>query len=187
MSSARVSLVLSVGFVLILAPMLTAAEETPVASTGLRGVVGDGSSVAGSSDPAEVYAGAAALPVLSNATVSQTEVGCSDDDMVLINAKGGGHNSGSFPEIVGRCGKKAYSMWTGFHSNYMNQCIRKEVPISESCASCYVLIGKHAAANCKWACLWGSWCRQSCLDCNEKVRDPVNTCVAHESPQPDHC
>eukprot|EP00928_Gymnodinium_smaydae_P025562 TRINITY_DN20316_c0_g1_i1.p1 TRINITY_DN20316_c0_g1~~TRINITY_DN20316_c0_g1_i1.p1 ORF type:complete len:226 (-),score=23.74 TRINITY_DN20316_c0_g1_i1:175-765(-) len=138
-------------------------------------------------DETAMYAEAVSLPALPNATASDSGVSCSEDDMTLINAKGGGHSSGSFPEIVGRCGKNGYSMWSGFHEDWMSKCIRKEVAISESCASCYVRIGKYAASNCKWACLWGSWCRKSCLTCNEKVRTSVNSCVGHESPQPDQC
>eukprot|EP00928_Gymnodinium_smaydae_P056843 TRINITY_DN40153_c0_g1_i1.p1 TRINITY_DN40153_c0_g1~~TRINITY_DN40153_c0_g1_i1.p1 ORF type:complete len:201 (-),score=18.37 TRINITY_DN40153_c0_g1_i1:88-690(-) len=198
----RISRASSLLFVLALAPILTLADEPNEAAQGLRGpLTGEGSvaaaamsaaadesvAVAGASYSAETYAGATQLPELSNASASQSEASCSDVDMALINAKGGGHTHGTFPELVGRCGKQGYSVWSGFHSGWMTKCIRKEVPISESCASCYVIIGRYAAKNCKWACLWGSWCRTSCLTCNEYVRDSVNKCVGHESPEAEHC
>eukprot|EP00928_Gymnodinium_smaydae_P099151 TRINITY_DN9386_c1_g5_i1.p1 TRINITY_DN9386_c1_g5~~TRINITY_DN9386_c1_g5_i1.p1 ORF type:complete len:188 (-),score=22.14 TRINITY_DN9386_c1_g5_i1:161-724(-) len=187
MFTPNVALMLLVVFVLLSSPILATVDDASNAGKGLRGIASDKQNTAGAAESASLYAEAETLPALPSMKLTQTVANCSNEDMALINAKGGGHSHGSFPDIVAMCGKQGFSLWSGFHRSWMMSCIRKEVPISGSCASCYALVGTYAAANCKWACLWGSWCRTSCFECSEKARGSLNSCVGHKGPEPDHC
>merc|ERR1719188_681395 len=100
---------------------------------------------------------------------------------------GSGSEEGSFPEILADCGRKAHS-WLRWYRHKMEDCVRKRVEISVSCAQCFSEAGQYGFRNCKSKCL-RKWCKAGCLGCTADHNARTEQCVGVdvEVPQPDEC
>merc|ERR1719354_1229262 len=56
----------------------------------------------------------------------------------------------------------------------MQSCVRNNIPLSTSCASCFVEGGKWGAGKCK--CL-DRWCSKSCLGCALRYSKKLEKCT----------
>mmetsp|Transcript_498 Transcript_498/g.2160 ORF Transcript_498/g.2160 Transcript_498/m.2160 type:complete len:145 (-) Transcript_498:47-481(-) len=111
---------------------------------------------------------------------------CSVEDEGIMAKFGGGNAEGSIPKIFANCGRAAYS-WFSFHRNSMQSCIVEETGITSSCADCFADAGQYGYDNCKWPCLFGSWCSRSCLSCSNRNAEYVQACVGVPTPQVTAC
>lgn len=102
---------------------------------------------------------------------------CTHEDAAAILAKGGGVSDGSFPSLVADCGKRSFSIWSGFHVDQLTSCVGTQVGISTSCTSCFGKAGNSVYDNCKMQCLWGAWCAARCLDCTRQFQNTLQECV----------
>uniref|UniRef100_A0A7S2AV74 Subtilisin n=1 Tax=Alexandrium andersonii TaxID=327968 RepID=A0A7S2AV74_9DINO len=131
-----------------------------------------------------------AAPLLRGAAVAgvQTAAGyCSAADAAAMTKLGAGHAAGSFPEVVATCGKRSWSLFGGFHTDQFLSCVRAGTGISAPCSSCFGTFGQYAYRNCKFTCLFGSWCGRRCLDCVKPSRGAVDQCTAVTVPLPTEC
>jgi len=111
---------------------------------------------------------------------------CSSRDQQLMDKKGPGNHDGSFPQILGSCGKSAWSLWWGFDAPWMARCVTKKAGISSGCASCFSGAGTYGYRNCKGACLW-SWCSKGCFDCAEPYESTLLKCLGADPPEGKTC
>jgi len=144
------------------------------------------------------YVGGAAVQVgpksckalLNNLTLTELAAdmaGCTTADETKMAALGGGNGAGSFPRKLADCGKRNYNIFTGFNTGGYNSCMSKATGISSTCASCFATSAKYGADNCKWSCLWGSWCGSGCLSCVEPKNEAVHQCAGVEVPETSTC
>merc|ERR1712066_664419 len=100
---------------------------------------------------------------------------CTADDVSKIGALPADTSDGSFGAKSAACGKKAYSLLSGFDTEKFDQCLMDDIAVSHDCADCYAQAGKYSAANCKADCLLG-WCKSGCLDCAKSATATAATC-----------
>uniref|UniRef100_A0A7S1R7Z8 Uncharacterized protein n=1 Tax=Alexandrium catenella TaxID=2925 RepID=A0A7S1R7Z8_ALECA len=125
----------------------------------------------------------AALPPKAAAAVGS----CSAADAATMAKLGAGHADGSFPGVVARCGKGSWSFFGGFKTGQFLSCVRSGTQISTPCSECFAPFGQYAYRNCKFSCLFGSWCGRRCLDCVKPARAGVDQCTAVSIPVPTEC
>ena len=113
--------------------------------------------------------------------------GCSAEDAAQMSKLGSGNADGTFPKALAVCGKSNFNVFFGFNSNNYLSCVESSAGISQSCASCFVDSAKYGADNCKWACFWGSWCGQSCLNCVAKKNQETSDCAGVTVPKASTC
>eukprot|EP00933_Yihiella_yeosuensis_P070477 TRINITY_DN78594_c0_g1_i1.p1 TRINITY_DN78594_c0_g1~~TRINITY_DN78594_c0_g1_i1.p1 ORF type:complete len:231 (-),score=52.71 TRINITY_DN78594_c0_g1_i1:85-714(-) len=112
---------------------------------------------------------------------------CTADDETAMNKFGPGNADGTFPKILANCGKGAYSFWHGFSKSSMQSCIATKIGISSECASCFAASGQYGYDNCKWQCLFGSWCGKGCLGCSQGNDASTKTCAGVPVPEVKQC
>merc|ERR1712048_1232118 len=100
---------------------------------------------------------------------------CTADDASKIGALPKDTSDGSFGAKSAACGKKAYSLISGFDTEKFDSCLMDDIAMSHDCADCYAQAGKYSAANCKADCLLG-WCKSGCLTCSKKAQDDSAAC-----------
>merc|ERR1712048_1548348 len=96
---------------------------------------------------------------------------CTADDASKIGALPKDTSDGSFGAKSAACGKKAYSLISGFDTEKFDQCLMDDIAVSHDCADCYAQAGKYSAADC----LLG-WCKSGCLACSKKAADDSAAC-----------
>eukprot|EP00928_Gymnodinium_smaydae_P014674 TRINITY_DN15402_c0_g1_i1.p2 TRINITY_DN15402_c0_g1~~TRINITY_DN15402_c0_g1_i1.p2 ORF type:complete len:194 (-),score=37.53 TRINITY_DN15402_c0_g1_i1:407-922(-) len=118
---------------------------------------------------------------------------CSASDLEAIHGAGPGNADGTWPKIIAECGRKAYSVWWGFNRGTFEECVQKDVMITDECVTCYADSGQYSAKNCKrcaFNCMF-KWCSSWCLDCMGKCnaeRDAeLEACVGEKGPEPTTC
>ncbi|CAE7219699.1 unnamed protein product [Symbiodinium microadriaticum] len=100
---------------------------------------------------------------------------------------GSGNADGTFPKYLAVCGQRNYNIFFGFNSPNYAACVEGDTGISSSCAACFVKSAKYGADNCKWSCLWGSWCGSSCLDCVAAATKETEACAGVAVPSATTC
>merc|ERR1711920_688568 len=76
------------------------------------------------------------LQAMKNRPQAQASAGnCTQADEAKMNEFGSGSHDGSFPEVLAKCGKKAFS-WFRWHRHKMEKCIKDKVKISKLCTRC---------------------------------------------------
>ncbi|CAE7029721.1 unnamed protein product [Symbiodinium sp. CCMP2456] len=113
--------------------------------------------------------------------------GCSAADEAAMSKLGSGNADGTFPKYLAVCGQRNYNIFFGFNSPNYVACIEGDTGISSSCAECFVKSAKYGADNCKWSCLFGSWCGSSCLDCVAAATKETETCAGVAVPSAATC
>lgn len=111
---------------------------------------------------------------------------CSSKDQSIWNRHGPGNHAGSFPQIIGKCGKSSWSLWWGFDSAWMGKCVTGKTGISSGCAGCFAAAGTYGYRNCKSSCFW-SWCSQGCLDCAKAHEPTLLQCLGADPPDAKRC
>uniref|UniRef100_A0A7S2N080 Uncharacterized protein n=1 Tax=Alexandrium andersonii TaxID=327968 RepID=A0A7S2N080_9DINO len=152
-------------------PVAVRAGNSSHAPGLLRGATAGSSAVAGGA------AGATA-----NATAQAAAGTCSADDAAIMEKLGPGHAVGSFPDILTTCGKRSWSLFGGFSTRNFLSCLRTGTTLSVPCSECFGPAAVYAYDNCKFTCLFGSWCGQRCIDCVMPTRDSVNRCTGVSIP-----
>jgi len=104
--------------------------------------------------------------------------GCSAADQAYIHAHKGSDPT-SFGQASATCGRKAYSVWSGFSKSIFDKCLVTNTHVSQTCADCYADAGKYGADNCKWDCV-SSWCGSSCLSCTAPSLPVLKQCTGFE-------
>merc|ERR1712151_959196 len=95
-------------------------------------------------------------------------------------------SDGSFGAKSAACGKKAYSLISGFDTEKFDACLMDDIAVSHDCADCYAQAGKYGAANCMADCLLG-WCKSGCLSCTQPAQKDLGTCTGFATPTADPC
>ena len=96
---------------------------------------------------------------------SSTAGACTAEDQAKMTQLGSGNADGTFPKILSDCGKRNYNIFSGFNARKFVECVQENTGLTWDCGTCFVGPARYGANNCKWSCLWGSWCGQSCLNC----------------------
>mmetsp|Transcript_1950 Transcript_1950/g.2103 ORF Transcript_1950/g.2103 Transcript_1950/m.2103 type:complete len:148 (+) Transcript_1950:179-622(+) len=112
---------------------------------------------------------------------------CTAADKTKMDGYGGGNADGTFPKRLSNCGKNNYNIFTGFNADRFVQCVQRDTKISKKCASCFVGPARYGADNCKWACLFGSWCGKGCLDCVGQATQQSQACAGVRVPAASAC
>merc|ERR1712039_779413 len=112
---------------------------------------------------------------------------CTPADEAKMNEFGSGNHDGSFPAVLADCGRKAVSFWGAWRGDKMDQCIREKVEISPPCTQCFTQAGQFGYNNCKFQCLFGTWCSDRCLGCTAQHDAETEACVGVAVPQPEVC
>mmetsp|Transcript_60104 Transcript_60104/g.140021 ORF Transcript_60104/g.140021 Transcript_60104/m.140021 type:complete len:238 (-) Transcript_60104:119-832(-) len=127
------------------------------------------------------------LETADHVNASERRAGqCSAADQAKMAKFGGGNADGTFPKVTSECGRGAFS-WFKFHPDQMNRCLVREVGISSECASCFAEAGQYSSSNCKFACLFGSWCSHSCLNCASQGNKQAQICAGVPTPKASFC
>lgn len=130
---------------------------------------------------------AAANATMQKQLSTSAAAGCTAADKTKMAAYGGGNADGTFPKRLSNCGKKNYNIFTGFNANNFVSCVQRDTKISKTCASCFVGPARYGANNCKWSCLWGSWCGKGCLDCVGQATQESQECAGVPVPAATAC
>jgi len=107
--------------------------------------------------------------------------GCTKDDEAAMAKLGGGKGDNGFPGQCAACGKKAYHIFGGFKADEYDQCMLKNIKISETCARCFVTVAQYGADNCKSKCLTG-WSGDKCLSCTANASKEALECAGVKVP-----
>eukprot|EP00913_Durusdinium_trenchii_P001557 g1441.t1 len=137
-------------------------------------------------EPLPVGAARGAAANASNATglVLKSMAGsCSVEDETKMTTLAGGNAANSFPGLLSACGKKHFSIWSGFNRGGYINCVQEKTGLSQGCSRCFAISASYGASNCKWACFWGSWCGKGCLNCVSKKNDEVKRCAGVAVPE----
>eukprot|EP00930_Biecheleria_cincta_P106378 TRINITY_DN99844_c0_g1_i1.p1 TRINITY_DN99844_c0_g1~~TRINITY_DN99844_c0_g1_i1.p1 ORF type:complete len:181 (+),score=21.99 TRINITY_DN99844_c0_g1_i1:82-543(+) len=111
---------------------------------------------------------------------------CDDNDMRYINQAGAGnddHDEGSFPWIMKKCAKSAYSFWrNSFDRADFTDCITKNgLRVRPACADCLADPVEYGCKECKSKC-YSSSCDPDCITCVGDAHNKANTCAGHTLP-----
>eukprot|EP00490_Sorites_sp_Unknown_P025426 CAMPEP_0114656464 /NCGR_PEP_ID=MMETSP0191-20121206/12385_1 /TAXON_ID=126664 /ORGANISM="Sorites sp." /LENGTH=164 /DNA_ID=CAMNT_0001873735 /DNA_START=54 /DNA_END=548 /DNA_ORIENTATION=+ len=112
---------------------------------------------------------------------------CTAADEAKMTELGSGNADGTFPKILSNCGKRNYNIFTGFNSGRFVDCVQSDAGLTKSCGQCFVGPARHGANNCKWSCLWGSWCGRSCLRCVGEATAASQQCAGVPVPTATAC
>jgi len=162
------------------------SEEAKEAVEYAEQVVKDSTSLHGENNATAKAAQGSRVTRQHDGTAQPTAGACTADDQAALTKAGSGNADGTFPKLSSNCGHKAY-WWFGFHQSYMSSCIASAVGISSGCADCFAAAGQYGYDNCKWQCLFGSWCSHSCLGCTAPNNDAVKACAGVEVPNATFC
>mmetsp|Transcript_89592 Transcript_89592/g.109641 ORF Transcript_89592/g.109641 Transcript_89592/m.109641 type:complete len:161 (-) Transcript_89592:95-577(-) len=116
-----------------------------------------------------------------------TSAACVAADETKMTQLGGGNADGTFPKILSKCGKRNYNIFTGFNAGRFVDCVQRDTGLTKSCAQCFVGPARYGANNCKWSCLWGSWCGRSCLRCVGEATVQSQQCAGVSVPTATPC
>lgn len=130
---------------------------------------------------------AAANATMEKQLSTSAAAGCTAADKAKMDQYGSGNADGTFPKRLSNCGKRNYNIFTGFNADRFVQCVRDDTKISKKCASCFVGPARYGANNCKWSCLWGSWCGKGCLDCVAQSTQQSQQCAGVAVPAATAC
>lgn len=107
---------------------------------------------------------------------------CTADDSSKIDALPKDTSDSSFGGVSAKCGKSAYSIFSGkFDQGKFNTCMNTAVGISSTCSGCYAVAGAYGASNCKSKCIF-HWCSSGCLGCTAPACAKANTCAGRPNP-----
>mmetsp|Transcript_20649 Transcript_20649/g.56388 ORF Transcript_20649/g.56388 Transcript_20649/m.56388 type:complete len:170 (-) Transcript_20649:122-631(-) len=130
----------------------------------------------------------ASTPAMHHKNTTKALAGsCSADDETKMAAFGAGNAEGTFPRIVADCGKGSWSLFGGFNSARYERCITMSTRVSATCASCFSISGLYGYRNCKFQCLFSSWCGRSCLRCIASATLETKTCAGVPVPDVTAC
>ena len=125
--------------------------------------------------------------VPSNTTRSSTPGACTSADEAKMTELGSGNADGTFPKILSNCGKRNYNIFSGFNAHNFVDCVKENTGVTFDCGACFVAPARYGANNCKWSCLWGSWCGKGCLDCIGKKNEESQQCAGVKVPTATVC
>lgn len=106
---------------------------------------------------------------------------CTEGDMKAMNAAGPGPETGSFASSCAACGSSSVSWTMQMQDSKYKKCLQGKVPISGSCASCFLDSAKYGLGNCKMPCM-SNWCSKGCLECIDNYQPEVRKCVGFAPP-----
>ena len=112
---------------------------------------------------------------------------CTSADEAKMTELGSGNADGTFPKILSNCGKRNYNIFSGFNAHNFVDCVTEKTGVTFDCGSCFVAPARYGANNCKWSCLWGSWCGKGCLDCIGKKNEESQQCAGVKVPTATAC
>merc|ERR1719198_331804 len=113
--------------------------------------------------------------------------GCDDSDQQIINAAGSGKGSdkNSFPGVMNKCGREAYSFWSNsFDEGKFDKCVQKSSMkgISKACSKCMAIGPAYGAQNCKGPCMSNA-CSSGCKKCTEPSGPKIVSCAGFSTPE----
>lgn len=118
---------------------------------------------------------------------SSTAAACTAADEAKMTQLGSGNADGSFPKTLSDCGKRNYNIFSGFNAHRFVDCVTDNTGLSYDCGTCFVGPARYGANNCKWSCLWGSWCGESCLNCVGEATAQSQQCAGVTVPTASAC
>ena len=119
--------------------------------------------------------------------LGSTASACTAADEAKMTQFGSGNADGTFPKILSNCGKNNYNIFSGFNAHSFVDCVQKETGLSWDCGVCFVGPARYGANNCKFSCLFGSWCGESCLNCVGQATAQTQTCAGVPVPTTTAC
>mmetsp|Transcript_24649 Transcript_24649/g.67294 ORF Transcript_24649/g.67294 Transcript_24649/m.67294 type:complete len:178 (-) Transcript_24649:46-579(-) len=130
-----------------------------------------------------------AVPLSKSATlpVRADFSSCTADDEARMASLGAGSAPGTFPYLLADCGKNSWSLFGGFNKQQYSGCVVSSTRISAPCASCFSHSGDYGYRNCKFDCLFGSWCGRACLNCVAPSTPAVKACAGVPIPDATPC
>eukprot|EP00435_Cladocopium_sp_Y103_P019932 s4028_g4.t2 len=118
---------------------------------------------------------------------SSTAAACTAADEAKMTQLGSGNADGTFPKILSNCGKRNYNIFSGFNARRFVECVQGDTGLTYDCGVCFVGPARYGANNCKWSCLFGSWCGKSCLDCVGQATAESQQCAGVTVPTASAC
>eukprot|EP00434_Breviolum_minutum_P032783 symbB.v1.2.028992.t3/scaffold3111.1/size63350/7 len=112
---------------------------------------------------------------------------CTSADEAKMTELGSGNADGTFPKILSNCGKRNYNIFSGFNAHNFVDCVKENTGVTFDCGACFVAPARYGANNCKWSCLWGSWCGKGCLDCIGNKNEESQQCAGVKVPTATVC
>lgn len=110
---------------------------------------------------------------------------CTEEDERKIKRAGAGREDkeGTFPYIMHKCAKSAYSFWSNsFDSDDFAACLKRMgLGLSLGCNTCVVSPVAYGCKNCKSEC-WKETCNEDCQDCVGPQKVKVAACAGFPMP-----
>uniref|UniRef100_A0A7S1RKF0 Uncharacterized protein n=1 Tax=Alexandrium catenella TaxID=2925 RepID=A0A7S1RKF0_ALECA len=155
---------------------VTPSGNATVGAKGLRGAAA--AAAAGGGRAQRKGNASSGLPVTA---------ACSASDSRLMERLGAGNAAGTFPEVVADCRSVSWKLFAGFQEGQFKSCLLQRIGFSATCAQCFVPAGTFGYRNCKFPCLFGSWCSRICLGCTDPTRQQVTSCAGVPIPEATAC